>query len=116
VADWQFSSFHRFVQLGIYPSDWAGEGLQDTNSVGMDDGFRYALSILRATSLRVTQRNRGQTTISLMEMSSLKTWRLAMTVEVGNYVKLLQAVAKAKDVCSCGGTSSALWLTRPWLT
>jgi hypothetical protein len=46
----------------------------------------------------------------------LKTWRLAMTVDAGNYVELLQAVAKAKDVCSYGGTSSALWLTRPWLT
>jgi hypothetical protein len=43
VADWQFSSFHRFVQLGIYPSDWAGEGLQDMDSVGMEcDGFRCA--------------------------------------------------------------------------
>ncbi len=21
VVDWQFSSFHRFVQLGVYPSD-----------------------------------------------------------------------------------------------
>jgi hypothetical protein len=36
VVDWQSSSFHRFVQLGIYPSDWAGEGLQDIDSVGMD--------------------------------------------------------------------------------
>jgi putative transposase len=36
VADWQFSSFHHLVQLGIYPSDWAGEGLQDMDSVGME--------------------------------------------------------------------------------
>jgi putative transposase len=23
VADWPYSSFHRYVRLGIYPSDWA---------------------------------------------------------------------------------------------
>lgn len=36
VADWPFSSFHRFVRLGVYPSDWAGAGLQDMDSVGME--------------------------------------------------------------------------------
>jgi putative transposase len=25
AADWQFSSFHRYVKLGILPADWAGE-------------------------------------------------------------------------------------------
>lgn len=25
VADWPYSSFHRFVEAGIYTSDWAGE-------------------------------------------------------------------------------------------
>lgn len=24
VADWPYSSFHRFVERGIYPADWAG--------------------------------------------------------------------------------------------
>jgi putative transposase len=24
VRDWRYSSFHRFVRLGIYPSDWGG--------------------------------------------------------------------------------------------
>jgi len=24
AADWQFSSFHRYVRLGIFPVDWAG--------------------------------------------------------------------------------------------
>jgi putative transposase len=24
AADWQFSSFHRTVKLGILPADWAG--------------------------------------------------------------------------------------------
>ncbi len=24
AADWPFSSFHRYVKLGIYPSDWIG--------------------------------------------------------------------------------------------
>ena len=26
VADWPYSSFHRFVQLGLYPEDWAASG------------------------------------------------------------------------------------------
>jgi putative transposase len=25
VADWPWSSFHRFVRMGIYPLDWGGE-------------------------------------------------------------------------------------------
>lgn len=25
VADWPYSSFHRFVEAGIYPRDWAGD-------------------------------------------------------------------------------------------
>jgi len=25
VADWPYSSFHRFVRLGVYPLDWGGE-------------------------------------------------------------------------------------------
>lgn len=24
VADWTYSSFHRDVKCGVYPSDWAG--------------------------------------------------------------------------------------------
>ena len=28
LADWPFSSFHRYVRDGIYPIDWAG-GLED---------------------------------------------------------------------------------------
>jgi putative transposase len=27
VRDWPFSSFRRFVQRGVYPLHWAGEGL-----------------------------------------------------------------------------------------
>jgi putative transposase len=29
VEDWPFSSFHRHVRLGVYPIDWAGQGVQD---------------------------------------------------------------------------------------
>jgi putative transposase len=29
VKDWPFSSFHRYVKLGVYPCDWAGEGVRD---------------------------------------------------------------------------------------
>ena len=25
-GDWPFSSFARYVRLGMYPSDWAGQG------------------------------------------------------------------------------------------
>ena len=27
VADWPFSTFHRYVRNGIYPEDWGGEGV-----------------------------------------------------------------------------------------
>jgi putative transposase len=27
VRDWPFSSFRRFVQRGVYPPHWAGEGM-----------------------------------------------------------------------------------------
>lgn len=27
VVDWPYSSFHRFVERGIYPLDWAGDGI-----------------------------------------------------------------------------------------
>jgi putative transposase len=31
VQDWPYSSFHRFVRLGIFPEDWAGDvGNKDT--------------------------------------------------------------------------------------
>ena len=26
VADWPYSSFHRYVKAGIYPPDWVGRG------------------------------------------------------------------------------------------
>jgi len=25
VADWPYSTFHRYVGLGLYPEDWAGK-------------------------------------------------------------------------------------------
>ncbi len=25
VADWPHSSFHRYVSMGLYPPDWAGQ-------------------------------------------------------------------------------------------
>jgi len=25
VADWPYSTFHRYVDSGLYPKDWAGE-------------------------------------------------------------------------------------------
>ena len=29
VADWPFSTFHRYVESGLYPVDWAGEAASD---------------------------------------------------------------------------------------
>ncbi len=26
VVDWPFSTFHRYVEAGVYPRDWAGSG------------------------------------------------------------------------------------------
>ena len=34
VADWPYSSFHRFVRQGIYPPDWAGDAKQDGSRFG----------------------------------------------------------------------------------
>lgn len=34
VADWPYSSFHRFVRRGVYPLDWASGGLDDTRGYG----------------------------------------------------------------------------------
>jgi putative transposase len=34
VKDWPYSSFHRMVRLGIYPSDWAGKA-----ETGNEQGF-----------------------------------------------------------------------------
>ena len=34
VADWPYSTFHRYVALGVYPMDWAG-----VVDEGAEDGF-----------------------------------------------------------------------------
>ncbi|MDR2220240.1 MAG: transposase [Methylobacillus sp.] len=34
VRDWMPSSFHRYVRLGIYPVDWAGDRSQDDGRFG----------------------------------------------------------------------------------
>ena len=36
AVDWLYSSFHRFVKLGVYPTDWADDRLRDMKSVGME--------------------------------------------------------------------------------
>jgi putative transposase len=35
VVDWPYSSFHRLVRRGVYPSDWAG----DANAIDLAGGF-----------------------------------------------------------------------------
>jgi putative transposase len=34
VADWPFSSFHRYVEHGLLPSDWAGDAKELSGSFG----------------------------------------------------------------------------------
>jgi putative transposase len=34
VRDWPFSTFHRYVQAGRYPPDWAGTGQTPMNNRG----------------------------------------------------------------------------------
>lgn len=36
VRDWEHSSFHKHVSLGLYPGDWAGQGLMETGQFGDD--------------------------------------------------------------------------------
>jgi putative transposase len=38
VRDWPHSSFHRFVQRGVLPEDWAGDSGQDQASFGEPSG------------------------------------------------------------------------------
>ena len=34
VQDWPYSSFHRYVRKGVYPANWAGEGLIELPEAG----------------------------------------------------------------------------------
>jgi putative transposase len=34
VREWEASSFHRYVKLGVYPPDWAGDTSEDGHSYG----------------------------------------------------------------------------------
>ena len=34
TVDWPYSSFHRFVRLGIYPADWGGDNSDDEGAFG----------------------------------------------------------------------------------
>jgi putative transposase len=52
VADWPYSTFHRYVEAGVYPNDWAGNGETEDQEFGEtmvtpDDGLRHAPPILR---------------------------------------------------------------------
>jgi putative transposase len=50
VRDWPFSSFRRWVRLGTYPGDWAGDPDDETRSFGEKCRFRCAQPILRGTT------------------------------------------------------------------
>ena len=51
VSEWPYSSFQRFVRLGVYPIEWAGESVKEGEGYGErrveDDGYRVAPPILR---------------------------------------------------------------------
>ena len=54
VADWPHSTFHRYVEAGIYPRDWTGSGETMKEEFGEawdrpNDGLRYAPPILPKT-------------------------------------------------------------------
>lgn len=34
VADWPYSTFHRFVRQGVYPEDWGGQGVVENGAFG----------------------------------------------------------------------------------
>jgi putative transposase len=34
VAEWPYSTFHRFVREGMYPKDWGGQGVDDEGAFG----------------------------------------------------------------------------------
>jgi Resolvase, N terminal domain len=34
VRDWPYSSFHRMVQAGVYPEDWAGDAAAERGDFG----------------------------------------------------------------------------------
>jgi len=34
VRDWPYSSFHRYVRLGLLPTDWCGEFQQESPNFG----------------------------------------------------------------------------------
>ena len=34
VTDWEYSSFHRMVRLGVYPEDWGGDSRDEGGSFG----------------------------------------------------------------------------------
>ncbi|HLQ85883.1 MAG TPA: transposase [Salinisphaeraceae bacterium] len=36
VGDWPYSSFHRFVRMGIYPDDWGDSGVGEVAGVGKE--------------------------------------------------------------------------------
>ena|SRR2546427_3051860 len=35
-VDWQYSTFHRYVRLGVYPLDWGNAGIQAASDIGME--------------------------------------------------------------------------------
>lgn len=41
VADWPYSTFHRYVAHGVYPRDWAGEDCPDTKAGNANGCHRW---------------------------------------------------------------------------
>jgi putative transposase len=34
VSDWPHSTFHRYVEIGMYPKNWGGDGMEDEGKFG----------------------------------------------------------------------------------
>jgi hypothetical protein len=45
IADRPYSSFHRFVRLGIYPAEWASDGAGRNGGFGERQGGRRAVAL-----------------------------------------------------------------------
>jgi putative transposase len=54
VADWPYSSFHRWVEKGVYSIEWGAGQVDDLNVGERFDVWRNTLSLFRPTRIRLT--------------------------------------------------------------
>jgi putative transposase len=71
VQDWPYSSFLRWVRLGAYPENWAGDLNTEAAHLGNDDGFRCAQPILRLLIARTIRCSTGYSTTTLQTVGGM---------------------------------------------